>query len=308
MRTAALACLLILLVVGGDFGSAEPGRRRGRNRSNRRGGPSNNQLKRFSEEVFALRSPTVFRNVGFEKQGKGTSCNRDNARQNLFNVSDINQIYGSETVQALIPLLDNYDPDVRKPEVVTSLERMEMQIFMDAVLSTPEMEAAYNFLTQNGLFSGGMDSFKAHVTKLWTGLFDNDSNRNTDIKGSSGFEHVFVGEVKRGKVSGQHNWVQMYLQEKTGHFNYKGYAKTVAYASDVTGLKMNYEWNGDRKCGGSVLVGSTPELEMALATVCFKARPNASCPLKLGNKNIAYKTYSFRYRGYNYLGTAYPEI
>ena len=65
-------------------------------------------------------------------------------------MSDINQIYGSETVQALIPLLDNYDPDVRKPEVVSSLERMEMQIFMDAVLSTPEMEAAYNFLTQNG--------------------------------------------------------------------------------------------------------------------------------------------------------------
>ena len=69
----------------------------------------------------------------------------------LFKINNINQIYGSETVQALIPLLDNYEADVRKPEQVTMLERMEMEIFMDAVMNTTEMREAYNLLNQKGL-------------------------------------------------------------------------------------------------------------------------------------------------------------
>lgn len=41
---------------------------------------------------------------------------------------------------------------------------------------------------------------------------------------SSGFEHVFVGEMKTGtEIIGFHNWIQFYLQEKTHHLDYKGY-------------------------------------------------------------------------------------
>lgn len=41
---------------------------------------------------------------------------------------------------------------------------------------------------------------------------------------SSGFEHVFVGETRGGRtVIGFHNWIQLYLQEKLGHIDYKGY-------------------------------------------------------------------------------------
>lgn len=42
---------------------------------------------------------------------------------------------------------------------------------------------------------------------------------------SSGFEHVFVGETRgRRTVIGFHNWIQLYLQEKLGHIDYKGYS------------------------------------------------------------------------------------
>lgn len=42
---------------------------------------------------------------------------------------------------------------------------------------------------------------------------------------SSGFEHVFVGETRGGRtVIGFHNWIQLYLQEKLGHIDYKGYS------------------------------------------------------------------------------------
>lgn len=41
---------------------------------------------------------------------------------------------------------------------------------------------------------------------------------------SCGFEHVFVGETKKGReIMGLHNWVQFYLQEKQNNVDYKGY-------------------------------------------------------------------------------------
>ena len=60
------------------------------------------------------------------------------------------QLNGSATARALIPLLDNYDPDTRNPEREDGQERLEMQTFMDAVMDTPEMNEAYNFLKQKG--------------------------------------------------------------------------------------------------------------------------------------------------------------
>jgi len=40
---------------------------------------------------------------------------------------------------------------------------------------------------------------------------------------SSGFEHVFVGETRQHDVTGFHNWIQFYLQEKAGQLDYRGY-------------------------------------------------------------------------------------
>ena len=39
----------------------------------------------------------------------------------------------------------------------------------------------------------------------------------------SGFEHVFIGEIKGGEVSGFHDWVHFYQQEKDNAINYLGY-------------------------------------------------------------------------------------
>lgn len=73
-------------------------------------------------------------------------------------------------------------------------------------------------------------------------------------------------------------------------------------------VKMHVKFNGHDKPVVSMFVGTSPELEMALYTVCFYARPNGNCPVSLGGTKFNIITRKFRYRGKDLIGTAYPDI
>ena len=60
--------------------------------------------------------------------------------------------------------------------------------------------------------------FKKQVYKIWFEFYKREEKND-----SSGFEHVFLGEIKNNQVTGLHNWIQIYLEEKKGNLNYKGY-------------------------------------------------------------------------------------
>ena len=68
-----------------------------------------------------------------------------------------------------------------------------------------------------GLASSDATTFKSELRRYWFRRYSRSSGLAVD---SSGFEHVFVGEVKNGKVSGFHNWIQFYDQEKKGNLQY----------------------------------------------------------------------------------------
>lgn len=55
--------------------------------------------------------------------------------------------------------------------------------------------------------------------------------RNGGNIGSSGFEHVFLNEMKYGRPIGLHNWIYYHHKEnETGSehiINYKGYMRSV---------------------------------------------------------------------------------
>lgn len=73
-------------------------------------------------------------------------------------------------------------------------------------------------------------------TVIWTEVLLFFSTRPD----SSGFEHVFVGETRgRRTVIGFHNWIQLYLQEKLGHIDYKGYSVT-ANSPQVWWLRFSF--------------------------------------------------------------------
>jgi poly(U)-specific endoribonuclease len=112
--------------------------------------------------------------------------------------------------------------------------------------------------------------FKKLLHKIWFDMYRR-GGRGGD---SSGFEHVFVGEIKNGKVSGFHNWVYFYMEELKGNVDYRGYIKPKSHNSARTNgddqvLTLQFKWNGVLKNVGTSFIGVSPEFEIALYTMCF---------------------------------------
>lgn len=55
-----------------------------------------------------------------------------------------------------------------------------------------------------------------------------------------------------------------------------------------------------------MFIGTTPELEIALYTLCFFTRPNKGCQLSFGGIKFYVQTYILQNNGKKFIGTAFP--
>nr|CAD7429261.1 unnamed protein product [Timema monikensis] len=182
-------------------------------------------------------------------------------------------------------------------------------IYMTPRLKSPGLvycksSALDHVTTESGLVASGQKAFRNLLHELWFTLY----SRGNRKVGSSAFEHVFLGELKRGEVSGMHNWIYFSHEESLKHANYMGWIKKLDFGTKGSILKLQHKWEGVIKPVGSMFVGTSPELEMALYTVCFLTRPNERCRLRMANKVFHIKTFTFNYRGKSLIGSAFPEI
>ena len=85
---------------------------------------------------------------------------------------------------------------------------------------------------------------------------------------SSGFEHVFVGEEKNGKITGLHNWIQYYIEEKKGNIDYLGWVgkQDQDNGDDVNLVSVAFAWADDDP-ETEVKPMSTSELTSLLANL-----------------------------------------
>ncbi|XP_077235180.1 uncharacterized protein LOC143877179 isoform X2 [Tasmannia lanceolata] len=204
-------------------------------------------------------------------EGKKTYQKEDMAQGSLFSWMSDN-LFKRPTYSRFSSLLDNYNPNEGSKEVVTSQERQEQAAFIEEISRTAPIKYLYKYLLLKGIIPEHYEGFKRILTGLWFDLY----NRGGTSGSSSAFEHVFVGEIKqRGEheVSGFHNWIQFYLEEAKGKVDYQGYIfprrRGEIPDSETQLLTIQFEWNGVLKSISSILVGVSPEFEIALFTLCF---------------------------------------
>nr|ATU82429.1 venom endoribonuclease [Lethocerus distinctifemur] len=180
--------------------------------------------------------------------------------------------------------------------------------FLNAVVATDVMKHTMDYLRSIGKFSGNQRDFVELLRRLWFTTYKKGSER------SSGFKHVFMGETKRGLnqklVNGFHSWVFFAHQQEKNRIQYKGWHTKKVFNNDKGSLlSLRFDWNGAFKSYGSMFVGTSPELEMALYTACFLAadRLEATCSANIGGHNVRIKAVPKNDLNGNLILTTYPE-
>ncbi|KAM6970538.1 uridylate-specific endoribonuclease B [Aplochiton taeniatus] len=228
----------------------------------------------------------------------------DGAGSPLFTFVD-ESVFKKESFQAFISLLDNYESDTGTPEIVTPEEEAENHLFLDCLVQTRTMELAHNYLVEKELSPKDLTKFKQQLYRIWFELYARGGSSKPD---SSGFEHVFVGETRLRTVIGFHNWIQLYLQEKLGHVDYKGYRVSPNSPQPDENkhiLALQFSWKNGMKPKGSIFIGVSPEFEFALYTLCFLSSPNERVKVTFSSYEVEIVCH---HHNQKHIGTTYPVL
>jgi len=235
---------------------------------------------------------------------KNPNDHRDVASRPLFQFVDP-KFLEKPTFKAFLALLDNYIADEGVVEQVTEQEKAENDAFLNLILDTSVMQYAHKWLVANKKVPAERDAFLALLNKAWFGLY-----RRKIPNDSSGFEHVFLGEREAEKVVGLHNWLQLRNEEIAGRLNYKGKIRPrrrvpANYPKDQL-ITIQFEWEGQEKFISSSFIGTSPEFEMALYSMCFFSGKEES-HVAVGPFKVIIKAFTIKQNGGPFIGSAFPE-
>ncbi|XP_055299566.1 endoribonuclease CG2145-like [Sitodiplosis mosellana] len=265
---------------------------------------SESEFEELTEKLFRESAPNIFPYVKVNLQSSTSSWSRsDDAEQPLLNV-DESVVYKVPTIAKLVALFDNYELDASDSEEVTPEEQIEEMEFIDAVLDTQVMQTAMNFLHKKGYIRSSRDAQFDLLRDIWFGMYP----RTRGNIGSSGFEHVFLNEMKYGSPIGLHNWIYFHHKENvTGNVDYKGYMDSLLLGNKGQIVKYRFSFDGVTKPVNSMFIGTLPELDMALFTVCFEMN-KTYCQISLDGNKLTIRTFPFNYHGKRMVGATYPVI
>ncbi|KAI1724363.1 endoribonuclease xendoU domain-containing protein [Ditylenchus destructor] len=192
----------------------------------------------------------------------------DNAKHRLFKSVDESLLSG-DTYTKLVALYDNYITETGEAEVNTAQS--------DIV-------------------------FRDWLSQLWFGQY----SRARGQPDTSGFEHVFLGEVKNGEISGMHNWIRLYYLERNSSsaFDYKGFL--VKRFNIFSALK--YSYGRYIKRSGSFFIGTSPEFDISVYTFCFLFRRGRdTCDFELDGCPISITAFDLIQQKKVFIGSIYPS-
>lgn len=222
----------------------------------------------------------------------------DRSGSRYFTYVDESLFSTRPTFAALVNLLDNYIPYTGTPEPNTAEHQREQAEFLEAVMQTQPMKILHEFLVEKELASSSISDFIEDLKQYWFLLF----TRSGGPLDSSGFEHIFVGEIKNG-VSGFHGWVNFYLEEQDGELTYTNDLGVC----EPRVQRFSMRWLSNNKPISSMFVGVSPEYEFALYTLCFATRAGRFCPTVTDGRSGNIVSYTMSGVSPKTIGTVYPE-
>lgn len=157
-----------------------------------------------------------------------------------------------------------------------------------------------------GYVSADVNEFKALLNQIWFGRW---ALYTPGVESSSGWEHYAVGErvVETNTIVGYHSWLYLYNEEEDGDTNYLGYIDAIK-TSTTTIVSMPVFLYGSTKSHTEMEIGASPELDIAMGTLCFFARPNDTpCSVQGADETkYTYVTGTVEYNGVTYIKSAHP--
>ena len=151
-----------------------------------------------------------------------------------------------------------------------------------------------------------MPTFKQFLSTIWFGRY---AEAVPGVVSTSGWEHTTVGERNSDNSrAGFHSWIYLYNEEEDGDCDYLGYIDSLKTGT-TTILSMPVILYGSNKASTAFHIGASPELEIAMGTLCHIARPNAPCYVQ-GSDETKYTmdSHSVIYNGVEYLEGAHPML
>lgn len=262
---------------------------------------SDEELYRISEKLFKMSSISISDKIKLNLQNRTVSTNgtlniTDIAKDPLFYVEP--ELLDYPSIYIIRSLYDNYEQNASKKENRTLEKRMEENLLIDTFLNTNTMSTAMQWLSDNSFIDPDDFERKDTLRHIWFTQFDGTT---------SGFERIFVSEIYGGTdILGVQDWIYFEYLENLQRINYMGYVDKLELGDGASLLKFNFEMNGIIRPNATMFVGTLPELEMSLYTICFYARPNNLCPISLGGTKFNIFTHSFRYFGMDLIDLALP--
>lgn len=277
--------------------------------------PSADELKDLScavKTLFGLDHNNLVPGQGYDLDLQRNSrpyAAGDTAPKKLFEFVNKDELK-RPTYAAFFKLLDNYSSATGVAERVSFDEKVENLTFINLVLKSPVGQYAHKYLLAKKKVGRKPAEFKNLLLDIWFKQYA----RGGRIKDSSGFEHVFMGEDKRGKVSGMHNWLRLWNEELAGRLDYRGHFKpkrrgATSAMGEYEMERLNtiqFTWNGDLKPKSTTLFGISPEFELMLYTLCFLCGEEENV-LTCGPYQVAVKCFKWTtHDGKTVIATTFP--
>lgn len=221
-------------------------------------------------------------------------------------VNDPTSAFTLPSYAASFALFDQYKKNVTIEDPMTDDLLAREAALLDAVMATEVIQLVHQFLAGKGYVTTDVPEFRALLNQIWFGRW---AEQTPGVLSSSGYEHYAVGErLTDNTLVGYHSWLYFYDEEGEGDTNYLGYID-IKRTSTTTILSMPVFLYGSTKPSTEFNFGASPELEMALGTLCFFARPDVLCPVAgADDTRYNYDVHTIEYNGVTYLESSHPTF